>query len=161
MMLSFFLSAWVAISARLPDRYTLRYFWATRWDILHRLFWRTDPLPVEMASGLTALFWGLLLWLFQNPFEREIYRYFNLLAPSKIWAALFLFFGLSQLLRILHCSREKWIHQSISGFAAFTWIYVATALYAARPDSTVASVYVVLAIGSLWAFIRSGRSGSS
>lgn len=131
----------------------LRYFRARCID----LFWSTDPVPVELASGLAAAGWALILAFAPEPLQREDYLQLKQLGTSTQWAVCFGILSFFQLARItLNCSRELFLHQLCSGAAMVLWLFVATALVWQQPKTASSTAYIVLALGCVWAFLRTG-----
>lgn len=129
------------------------------WKNVHRVFWLTDVTPAVVISALTSLLWSLMLFFPGNTFDRPMYANMARVMSEEVWATLFLAFGLVRCYHLLvgRVGRTTLWYQIFNGCAAFFWAYVAiTVTFSVYPPVAAAAGTDVVAIASLWVFLRSG-----
>lgn len=112
----------------------------------------------ELWLGILQLGWGLYIvsphW---NPFELPVYAAFITLAPIWVWGSISIFVGLLTILAILctHCLSISYSLRRIALFAnASVWACVAMAFWLAPAVNSGQISYMLLAVLSMWLFIR-------
>ena len=122
---------------------------------ISRLWTKTDTTPAGILSGLTALGWAVVLSLSDLTVLGNMYANLSTALPLSWLAGYLLVLGVVQLgLTLTPFRRFRWLRHVAAGFAAATWSFVAFTALIAMPVTTAAAVYSVLALSSVWEFMR-------
>lgn len=122
----------------------------------HRMFWKTDSVPVEIISGFTGIGWAVSI-ASGNPtiLSPQCVYLLSLLLPAQ-WALGLGMLGLLQLVFVgsAHMRAYHRIRQVLMFLETGTWGTIAANYYMTNPMPIGAVIYPVLAVSALWAMIR-------
>lgn len=120
------------------------------------LFWKTDTTPAEILSGMSALGWGIVLFLSPTFEARNLYDYMNSVAAQGFWSGLTMTVGFCQLFMAFTCPQDAHpqIRTALWLCAGIFWLYVFFISVLAIPVTTVAATSGTLLVASAWAFYR-------
>lgn len=124
--------------------------------VLWTVMWRTETRSAEIGFGMMALGWWIVLSISPAFEARNLYDYLGQIAGQEVWAWIMGGLGSCQFaISWLPQSRARFARAGIWVWSAAVWSYIAWVSMLAVPVTTAAAAYSVLAIGSVWAFLRS------
>lgn len=137
----------------------VKVFWHLLVMRVSHLFWRTETKSAEITYGLIAIGWCVVLSVFDTFSIGNLYVYLERWASQQVWAAVMAMLGLSQLILAitLPMKSHRLVRSGVWLVSMILWSYIAWVALLAIPVTTAVAAYGTLALGSLWAFLRSGE----
>jgi len=118
----------------------------------------TDTRLIELLAALTALWWSAVLVLPLDAFaEAPSLRVLHQFAPARFWAGLLALQGVGQLLGLYLDPHPLRLLCALT--AALIWLLVAMLLLITEPPLPSGGVYLLLALGCVWAVARGPGDG--
>lgn len=122
-------------------------------------FWSLDLTVIEFGQIALTWWWGLSLLAPGRTFDRPVYSVmhaaFGGSAWSEVaWGLVFLYMAICH----TFCRSQGWLHQLVLFAGVFVWTLVALSSIMLYPLASAGGVYVLVAGGACWLFVRSGAS---
>lgn len=121
------------------------------------LFWNAETYSAEIAFGMVALGWGIILGI-NDPFTiSNFYVYLQRVGSEQAWAAFMLALGVVQMVIGTFVLQDRLVPVRVVTWCVsfFVWMYIAAVSVIVTPITTAAASHIVMAIGSGWALLRS------
>ena len=119
----------------------------------------SNPVIAELVSGWILLCMGIILLLPAISFSEPEYDRITRVISETAWGVLLFLQGMFQVVAPLSEEvRVKWMRflRSLANIlSAFIWLYFSYSFLLFYPPAPFTAVSVILALSSLWAFIRS------
>ncbi len=125
-------------------------YFSRSWCFVKYIFWRTDPITVEILLCWLSLVWGVRFFLESAPhwFGGISSGWFRI-----VWGQLMIIIGLSGFGILLE--QVKWVKiLRYAGIVGLSFVWCFSALFYIRETGHIFSTPSVLAISALWVMIR-------
>lgn len=120
-----------------------------------KVLFDSDLIASRLMLACAELIWAAMLLWPGDTFSRKAYEIMREVAPETAWGLAFLAFGLVQLYVLLTARYNTAFARAFAGLNSAIWCFVTfTMMFSIKPPAAALSGDIVLAMVSLWIFVR-------